>query len=343
MHLKRKSTVAMVGLAVAIILFFHVTIVSAASGTVKVKSQELQLVFDGKTLVLPQGQYIFAVKGTNYVPLRFFSYALKKNVQWNADTSTVMVTEPTSLELLLLNEYLMNAIGMEGKAAAKGGVNVSVTPIQAKFNFEGETKPIPSGQSAYSFNGSIYVPVRFMSESVGIQIQWDGKAGRVIAESPAFEPANDGAHTGHDGDHGASTGDGHTGTGTAGGGAGSGGSGGGALPGTGAGGGAAPMTYEAITTSAESRLQSLKTDCQNQLLPLGMDLIRGDSGKTQQQLIDEINGVINQCTTQFNQIVNEAERQLTANGHSTAIIAEYRQAFEDQMNEGKQMLKDLAG
>lgn len=327
-----KSKVSLAALILTFVLLFQVGLASAATSTVKVESQEVELVFDGKTLVIPQGQYVFAIKGTNYVPLRFFSYALQKNVKWDSTTGTVSVTEPSVQEAKILNEYLVNATGNEGQASSKGGAKVAVAPIEAKFNFEGTLKPIPSGQSAYSLSGTIYVPVRFMSQSVGIDIKWN-KGGKIQAESPEYKAEHGSGSTGTGGE--TTTDPGKE-----------------AKPdketnlvvtpgGGGGGGGGGTLTYESITTSTESSLQSLKQSCMNQLMPIGLQLVEATESAVKQQLMSDINGIIAQCTTQFDQLVAQAEAQLTANGHSTSIIADYRKAFQDEMDAGRALLEGM--
>jgi hypothetical protein len=328
---KNKATIA--AFILTVVLLFQVSLAASATSTVKVESQEVQLVFDGKTLVIPQGQYVFAIKGTNYVPLRFFSYALQKNVNWDSKTGTVSVTEPSVQEAKVLNEYLVNATGNEGQASSKGGAKVAVAPIQAKFNFEGTLKPIPSGQSAYSLSGTIYVPVRFMSQSVGIDIKWN-KGGMIQAESPEYKAEQGSGNTGTGG--GTTTDPGKKAepdketdpNGTPGGGAG--------------GGGGGTLTYESITSSTKESLQSLELSCKNQLMPLGLQLVGATESAVKQQLVSQINGVITQCTTQFNELVAQAEQQLTENGYSTSIIVDYRNAFQAEMDAGRALLEGMS-
>ncbi|WP_372663139.1 stalk domain-containing protein [Cohnella sp.] len=316
----------------AFFLVFTVQPAAAASAGVKVKSEAVGLEFDGKTLVIPQGQYIFVIKGSTYVPLRFFSYALQKNVAWDSKTNTVSVTNPTKQQAVMLQEYLLNATGQAGEESSKGGTSIAVKPIQAKFMFDGDSKALPQGQSGYSLNGSIYVPIRFMSQSVGTQINWDKTTGRITGESTAYKAEKAKENTEDVKEEGTvpvTDTKQEAGTGT------------GGVGGAGGGGAGGVTTYESITANAESTLYALKASCENQLMPLGLQLIIATDSNAKQQLINQMNGIIDQCTVQFNQAVADVEIKLTAGGYSTSIIADYRKAFQDEMDAGRALLEGL--
>lgn len=290
--------------------------------TVKVESRAADLVFDGQKLAIPNNQYIFMVNGTNYVPVRFTGYALQKNVQWDPVTKTVTVKDPTELEAKTLKEYLMNAVIQDNVSSAKGGTKLTITPVQAKFVFDGKVVTLPKGQSVYNLNGSIYIPVRFMSESVGTEIKWDGKSGKISAESPAYKKQQE--ENANPNNPNPNNPDGQQpGTNP-------GGTPGGTTPG-------AKPTYESITSSTEQQLRSLESTCTTNL----MNIVTSSASGTQKKT--DLDNTLSQCKSQFNSIVNGAEQQLTSNGYSTAIIAEYRSYFEQQLKAGEDLLKALLG
>ncbi|WP_169306620.1 copper amine oxidase N-terminal domain-containing protein [Cohnella pontilimi] len=304
----------------------------AATPQVKVQSKSVQLVFDGKTLALPQGQYVFMVNNTNYVPLKFFSNALRKSVKWEAKTKTVTVNEPTAEELVLLQDYFLASVAKQGQLSSKGGVQLKVSTIQAKFIFEGKAKVLPKGQSAYIVNGSMYVPIRFMSESVGTNIQWDGKAGRITAESAAYKKEKlEGQQDPWEGtgDPPSAGGDGGT---IGGGGAGGGAGGGGGTP--------AKPSYESITGNAESQLHALENSCINQLMGIASSA-SGASAEKKEELKSQGQAVVSQCTASFNQIVNDTEQLLKTNEYSTGIIQQFRDYFNKQLAAGQAILESF--
>jgi len=330
----RRSISKLLGAAlIAVFLLTQATPASAKSELIKVQTSSFQLNFDGKSLLLPSGQYVFAVNGTSYVPLRFVSYALKKTVEWNGNTSTVTVAEPTKDQLVILNEYLMNATARNGNAFTKGNVAINVTPKAAKFIFDGKEKKITSGQSAYMLDGTLYVPVRFMSESTGVAIQWDPVKKQITGESKLYQEQNKGNNTNPpSGPDKGTTGN------NAGGNNGSGSNGGGSAGNPGV---PAKPTYESITASAEQRLTTLEDSTKNQLIDLALTYLKTTDKTEKKKLVEQGNSIVASATAQFNQIVSETEKQLTANGYSTKIIAEYKTKFNEQLALGKEILDGM--
>ncbi|TYP75671.1 copper amine oxidase N-terminal domain-containing protein [Paenibacillus methanolicus] len=312
-----------------LLLFTLQTMVAAAPTTTqpKVTTGSYQLVFDGKVLQLPEGQHIFALNGTTYVPMRFVSYALKKSVQWDASSNRVTVKDPTKSETIALNEFLMNAMGT---GLNKGGSTVQIKPVAAKFVFDGATKALPKGQGAYALNGTIYVPLRFMSESAGSTIYWDAKAQQISARSKGFNP-NAGTSTGGNGTSGSTDGgqannNGQTSGGTS---------------GSTGGGTASKPSYESITSNAQARLTNLQNSCQAALMDIGIQYISTEDAKTKESLKSKGYAQLDSCTSSFNQVLAETEAQLTANGYSTAILADYRQTFNAQVEKGREIMAGM--
>jgi len=321
---------------VAVFLLTQAVPVSAKSEAIKIQTSSFQLNFDGKSLVLPSGQHVFAVNGTSYVPLRFVSYALKKTVEWNGNTSTVTVAEPTKDQLVILNEYLMNATARNGNAFTKGDVAIKITPKAAKFIFDGKEKKITAGQSAYLLDGTLYVPVRFMSESTGVAIQWDPIKKQITGESKLYQEQNKGSNTnstsgpdkGTTGNNAGNNTGNNTGGNNGGGSAGN--------PGV-----PAKPTYESITSNAEQRLTTLEDSTKNKLIDLVFTYKKTTDKAEKKKLIEQGNSIVANTTAQFNQILSETEKQLANNGYSTAIISEYKTKFNEQLALGKEILDGM--
>lgn len=318
----QSSLKIVTSLLLALILMIQVSVVptSAAAAKVKVTSAKSQLVFDGKTLVIPEGQYIFAIKGTNYVPLRFFSYALQKSVKWDSKNASVFIGDPSKQEAVQLNERLLNMTGKDGQVSSKGGEKITVSPVDAKFIFDGKEQVLPEGQTAYALNGTIYVPIRFMSQSVGTTIKWE-KTGKITGESVAYKAQQNGTkpNTGSGSNTGTGTGTGNGGTSS----------------------GPSTPSYESITSATEERLYTLRASCEEQLKVPAVKWLLSDDSAVKDQAIGEANSIVADCTVKFEEIVNNAEKQLIAGNYSTAIIADYRKAFKDEMEAGKQLLKGM--
>ncbi|MBJ6361615.1 copper amine oxidase N-terminal domain-containing protein [Paenibacillus sp. GCM10012307] len=308
---KRKMNV--IALLVALMLVIPTVAAAAAPEVVTAKSAEVQMVFDGKTLKLPEGQYVFIMKGTTYVPIRFVSYALQKNVNWDNAKSTVAVSDPTKQQLIMLKEYLMNMTGKAGEKSSKAGVSKRLVSKEAKFVFNGQEMKLPASQSAYILDGSLYVPVRFMSESSGIKISWNQKDSKITAQSSGGQndkPAAGKDNAGNDNNQENNSNGGNPG-------------GGGAEPGK--------SSYETITSNAQSRLGSLENRCMDEIITIGgkylSDQITLDEAKRQGE------AALSNCRTQFESILSDVEQQLTSNGYSTSIIQEYRTTFNNKIED----------
>lgn len=322
---------------IALMMTFSSVASATAANTVSAKSAEVQLVFDGQTLKLPEGQYVFMLKGTTYVPVRFVSYALQKNVSWDNASSTVSVSSPTDAQLKNLQSYLQTLITKSGEKASAVGVSKALTEKAAKFVFDGKEVKLPAGQAAYILNGSLYVPVRFMSESSGVKITWDQQTKQIAAASPSSSnssSANGGGSTTPTTPSQGSTDSSGGGTTPV-----SGGSGG-----TGGGGGGGTVTkpsYESITSSTKSKLEALEATCEQTMMAIAGDYIAGKL--TVEQAKAKGNLKLEECKTKFNGIVDDAEQQLKSNGYSTAIIQEYRDTFNKKVDDGLAVLEGMLG
>lgn len=308
---------------------------AATAKYVKAQSMDVKMIFDGVSLAPPKGQYVFIHKDTTYVPVRFMSYALKKSVSWDAKNVKVTVAEPNSTELVVIKEYLMNNSGT-GKAEA--GKTISLLPIEAKYAFDGSEKAVPTGLTSYMLNGSLYVPLRFLSEAVGSEIKWDQKTKTITASSPEYTKAQ--AESGN-GLGNTAEGNSNAGSGSA---SSEGAAGGEATPG---GGGAAPggdsSAYGQITSEAQSKLESLKNQSQGTLLGIAMEYKAANDANAKAAIKARGIQQLESFKSSFNSIIAETEQKLKAGGHDTSIIDQYRAEFQKQLAIGEAMAEAMAG
>ncbi|MEK4346203.1 copper amine oxidase N-terminal domain-containing protein [Paenibacillus sp. FSL P4-0184] len=299
----------------------------AATATVKVQSMNVNMIFDGASIGTPAGQYVFMYNNTTYVPLRFMSYALQKSVAWDAKNVKVTVAEPSSSELVVIKEYLMNATN--GNSASAVSKNLVLNQVKASYVFNGATKALPTGQSSFILNGSLYVPLRFLSESVGHNISWDQKTKTITAASKAYqEQGGNNSSTGNNGKDPSpvvtpapTDSTGAAGVGTA---------------------GTGKVSYETITSETEAKLTALKDQSQSTLMSIALEYLGAKDEASKKSIKAKGVQQLSAFTASFNSIVADTEQKLNNNGYSTAIISQYRSEFESQLQLGKDLAEGMA-
>jgi len=300
------------------------TTTKAENPTVKVQSMNVNMIFDGVSIGTPAGQYVFMYNNTTYVPLRFMSYALQKSVAWDAKNVKVTVAEPNSSELVVIKEYLMNATN--GNSASAVYKNLVLNQVKASYVFNGATKALPTGQSSFILNGSLYVPLRFLSESVGHNISWDQKTKTITAASKAYqEQGGANSSTGNNGKDPSPvvTPAPKDSTGT-----------------TGAAGNG-KVSYETITSETEAKLTALKNQSQSTLMSIALEYLGAKDEASKKSIKAKGVQQLSAFTANFNSIVADTEQKLNSNGYSTAIISQYRSEFESQLQLGKDLAEGM--
>lgn len=300
---------------------------AALSDTINVQSVDVEMVFDGVKLKTPTGQYVFIYKNTTYVPIRFVSYALQKNVSWDARNLKVTVSEPSSSEMVVIKEYLLNARSTKDQKSATKSIMLS--KINASYVFGDSIMVVPSVQSSYMLNGSLYVPLRFLSESVGNKITWEQKTKTITATSAGFREQDDGAIESNEviGANSPSA------TATA-----------APVNGATAGGvGTGTLTYDQITSAVEAKLNALRSQSTSTLMSIALEYLSATDDVTKASILAKGKQTLASFTSSFNSIVADAEQQLSANGYSTDIINQYRATFEAELQKGLEIAGGMGG
>lgn len=77
----------------------------------------------------------------------------------------------------LIFSFLLGSIffsGISFAAASSSNIEVYFQPL--KYFFDGIEKKAPDDQQGFIYNGTTYVPLRFLTESLGKEVSWDGSA-----------------------------------------------------------------------------------------------------------------------------------------------------------------------
>ncbi len=280
----------------------------------------VKMIFDGVSMVPPSGQLAFIHNNTTYVPVRFMSYALQKSVTWDAKNLRVTVGEPNSSELVVIKEYIMNAANTNATFSASK--TITLTSVKASFVFDGVVKSLPANQTSYILNGTLYVPLRFLSESVGNEINWNQKAKVITAVSKVYqEQLNEGNTAGNTAGNAGQETPSKTGSSNS---------------------NTEKDSYESITSATEAKLNALKSQSQSALFSTAMEYLAAQDDASKQSIIAKGKQQLSSFTASFNSIVADAEQQLKANGYSTDIISQYRSAFESEIQNGLQAVAGMA-
>lgn len=80
---------------------------------------------------------------------------------------------------------LIGLLLITGVVYAAGSQKVEVTLKDLKFYFNGVEKTIPAGQGSFTYQGTTYVPLRFVAESLGKEVVWDEKKLTIRIQEPS--------------------------------------------------------------------------------------------------------------------------------------------------------------
>ncbi|WP_282943010.1 stalk domain-containing protein [Paenibacillus sp. RC67] len=84
-------------------------------------------------------------------------------------------------------------ISMSSVAVAATQFNVSLFP--SEFIFNGVNKPVPSEYEVFNYNGHVYVPIRYVTESMGATVGFtaspDNKPNQISIDYKAVSKNSD--------------------------------------------------------------------------------------------------------------------------------------------------------
>lgn len=125
-------------------------------------ASKTSIVLDGKTLSLPKDVEVQNIKGNIMIPIRVVVEELGFDVNWDKNTRTVTIKQDgTTLKLVIGSKT-------------------------AKVNDKNVALPL----APFISNDSTLVPLRFVSEQMGMEIKWDNMKKTVYLTSPKTGPAN---------------------------------------------------------------------------------------------------------------------------------------------------------
>ena len=127
-----------------------VMVLCTMSCAVLAQGETVSVIVNGKRVSFPDEQP-YNQNGRVMVPVRFVSEELGADVEWFEDAKTVTVTDKANAAVLTVNSY-------------------DVTANNQKLTLDAE--PVLQ-------NDRVYVPLRFVSEALGAQVDWEQESGTV--------------------------------------------------------------------------------------------------------------------------------------------------------------------
>jgi hypothetical protein len=281
----------------------------------------MHFTFDGKEYAPPVDQQGFIYEGTTYVPIRFISYSLDKAVNWDPNTYTVTIAEPKATEKINISEYKLNT-QVYSKSTEKfdksklASSNLKVYKEKINYVFDGVKKSPSDELPGYIVDGSLFVPIRFFSESVGKTINWDSETYTVSAVTkeetkpevklpetkPETKPVTPPIFGG----------------------------------GGGGGGGITKPSEASINAEAKERMSALESKAAGVLLELYAKYLATND----ESLKAQGRAYIAETDTKFEQIMSDTETKLTSNGYDRSVIDTYRSDYEKKKAEQEEALKN---
>lgn len=184
-HSLRRMGAAILSLALALSL----TAVPAAAVTgpqqIQAVYSDIKVMLDGEFLVLTDanGKTVepFSLNGTTYLPVRAVAGALGLKADWNAETHTVVLTSGGE----------QTTATTENPAKGRN-ITIGITADYADIKVTLDGKPLALTDAngnvvePFAVEGTTYLPIRAISNALGLEVGWDGEYHVVTLSTEPF-------------------------------------------------------------------------------------------------------------------------------------------------------------
>ena len=189
-----KSGKRFVSLVLALVMICSLMVnASAAETQEEIKAQlsyDITVSYNGETQALTDAAgnivYPISYNGTTYLPVRAVSYVLGIAVDWDGATQTVLLSDGETAA--------PKAVPASDSPSGSKDITAQLDPgITVKYNGEVQTMTDAAGNTVYpvSYNGTTYLPVRAVSNMLGVAVDWDGTTQTVLLGGSDSDPRPD--------------------------------------------------------------------------------------------------------------------------------------------------------
>lgn len=176
--MKCRSRVLALVLAVVLACGLTVPAFAAESQTISATlSPDVTVKYNGEAQAMADATgspvYPILYQGTTYVPIRAISNMLCISVDWDSASRTV----------LLSDEGGSTAVSKTETKPAAQTIKATLSPdVTVKYNGEVQTMKDATGTVVYPvlYNGTTYLPIRAVSNMLGIAVDWDQATRTVL-------------------------------------------------------------------------------------------------------------------------------------------------------------------
>ena len=146
--------------------------------SIQVSFAPLHYILDETEYSSPEGQSGFIYQDNTYVPLRFVGTILNKTIAWDGKTSKVTVAAPKSGDWVGIRKYLSAQEVKDSNIQPVDSSTIPLTSIEIStreisYEFDGEQVAPDPKTPGFIYEGSTYVPLRFMYETLGFDPTFD--------------------------------------------------------------------------------------------------------------------------------------------------------------------------
>ena len=324
----RRMRGALILILAAILLFGLINGVSVQAASkvewIQISRATINFVINGEIYHTPERQQGFLFMNRTYVPLRFAAYAFEQAVDWDGDTWTVTVSAPQIDQLNEINTYndgnRIHPVNFNPQYEEASRVKIKANKQDVNYVFFGEDVEPPAELPSILYEGTLYVPIRYFADSIGIELDYDETTRTVFAEADLEQLSKRDGEAGTEEDNSSEdqvkpieNGGGSTGPIIV-------------SPPT-----SSSKSYDSIIKEAETSIAKLEFSCTTRLTIAYLEYKRAKTKELKDEAKVTGHSIMSDCDQSFATIMNQLSQQLAANGYDPdPVVTGYNNEYEQR-------------